>query len=495
MKKVVIFARVSTSKQEEEGLSLNNQLYILRTYAKDHNFEVIKEFVYSESADQKIRKKFDEMISYIKNSDDIFALIAYRVDRITRNFRDAVLIDDLRLNFNKEIHFVYDRLVISKKTVGRDIQDWDTKVFLAKQYINRLKEDAVNSASYKVRNGEWPGKAPFGYINRKREDGKNWIFPEPFESKIVKRIYEWYSNQKYSMDQIRKNLNTNFDTSFHKSKIERILKNPFYHGKMKYDGKIYPHKYEIIISKDQFDTVQKIKEGHQKKHIRLEGLPYLYRGLIKCSKCGCTFTPEKKKQKYIYYHCTEFYGKHDTSWIREESLTEQFAEIFKGIQIPKEIAEGIAKTLKESHESKIEFYETQYLELQKKHLLYENRIEKMYDDYLDGCITKDMYDKKHQKFREEQHKIKHQMDNLQTADEEYYITANYILSLANRAYDLFLSSEPDIKRQLLKLVLQNCEIDNGSLRYTLNYPFSAIFDCVKRSAWLPGQDSNLQPSG
>ena len=54
------------------------------------------------------------------------------------------------------------------------------------------------------------------------------------------------------------------------------------------------------------------------------------------------------------------------------------------------------------------------------------------------------------------------MDKLQTADEEYYITANYILSLANRAYDLFLSSEPDIKRQLLKLVLQNCEMNMES---------------------------------
>ncbi len=87
------------------------------------------------------------------------------------------------------------------------------------------------------------------------------------------------------------------------------------------------------------------------------------------------------------------------------------------------------------------------------------------------------------------------MDNLQQADEEYYITASYILSLANRAYDLFLSSEPDIKRQLLKLLLQNCEINNGSLRYTLNYPFSAIFSYTKSNNWLLGQDSNLQFGG
>ena len=80
------------------------------------------------------------------------------------------------------------------------------------------------------------------------------------------------------------------------------------------------------------------------------------------------------------------------------------------------------------------------------------------------------------------------MDNLQNADEEYYITANYILSLANRAYDLFKSSEPGIKRQLLKLVLQNCEIDNVSLRYTLNYPFSAIFNFTNSHKWLPLYD-------
>ena len=66
------------------------------------------------------------------------------------------------------------------------------------------------------------------------------------------------------------------------------------------------------------------------------------------------------------------------------------------------------------------------------------------------------------------------MDNLQKADEEYYIPASYMLSLANKAYDLFLSSEPDIKRQLLRLLFQNCEIDNVNLIYTLNYPVPSL---------------------
>lgn len=57
-----------------------------------------------------------------------------------------------------------------------------------------------------------------------------------------------------------------------------------------------------------------------------------------------------------------------------------------------------------------------------------------------------MYNKKHQEYRAKQEEIQKRMDNLQKADEEYYITASYILSLPNRGYDLFLSSEPEVKR-------------------------------------------------
>jgi hypothetical protein len=96
---------------------------------------------------------------------------------------------------------------------------------------------------------------------------------------------------------------------------------------------------------------------------------------------------------------------------------------------------------------------------------YEYRFEKEYgyfrpviqdvvERYLDCgnpmCgITQDMYDKKYKEYRSKQGEIKKRIDNLDKADHEYFITASYILSLANRAYDLFMSSEPMIKRQLL----------------------------------------------
>src|SRR3989338_4033310 len=196
--KAVILARVSTLKQEKEGLSLKDiQLPELRAYATKRDFEVVREFVFSESADYKIRKKFNEMIDFVKANEDIKAIISYRVDRITRNYRDAVKIDELRLEYGKEIHFVYDHLVINKDSVGRDMQDWDLKVFLAKQYLNRLKEDAINTAKFKISRNEWPGKATYGYRNIAREDNSKWIVVEPLEAQVVEKMYEWYSTGSY----------------------------------------------------------------------------------------------------------------------------------------------------------------------------------------------------------------------------------------------------------------------------------------------------------
>lgn len=43
------------------------------------------------------------------------------------------------------------------------------------------------------------------------------------------------------------------------------------------------------------------------------------RGLLRCG--GLRITPEKHKG-YVYYHCTQYNGKHEAKWLREEEITE-----------------------------------------------------------------------------------------------------------------------------------------------------------------------------
>ena len=497
MKKAVILARVSTLRQEKEGLSLQDiQLPILRDYSKDNDLEVDKEFVFSESADKKIRTKFNEMIAYVKNNPDIVAIIAYRVDRITRNYRDAVLIDDLRSEHHKEIHFVYDRLVISEKTIGRDITDWDTKVYLAKQFLNRLKDDAVTTAKSKLANGEFPVGAPFGYINKPNEKEKNWIYIEPNEAQIVTKIFEWYSTGSQSMLEIRNRVNDVFHTKYAKSKIDAILKNPFYCGTMIYDGQKYPHGYERIISEELFEKVQVVKLGYNKKHFKFAGLPFAYRGLVRCADCGCIVTPERKIKPngttYHYYHCTQYNGKHGAEWLTEEDLTKQFSSLFSNLQMPQDVIEDITTTLKSSHKDKVHFHTDLLERYQTEYKTYETRIEKMYEDKLDGSITTSFYEEKRKEYRDKQKGITGKLSKLHIADEEYYLTSEYMLKLASKASELFEGSEPQEKRLLLKMTLQNLRLRGNKVQYDWIKPFDKIAFYASRSAWLPSPNLTIQ---
>ena len=81
------------------------------------------------------------------------------------------------------------------------------------------------------------------------------------------------------------------------------------------------------------------------------------------------------------------------------------------------------------------------------------------------------------------------------AAEEYYLTSEYLMQLANRAYDLFMSSEAQEKRQLLKLTLQNLKLKGKNVEFELEKPFDKVFACATSQSWLPDLDSNQEPSG
>ncbi|MEW6536438.1 MAG: recombinase family protein [Candidatus Auribacterota bacterium] len=471
--KAIILARVSTEEQTE-GHSIPAQVERARAYCLYKGFEVQSEHPFDESSVKDKRSKFNSVIEEIKRSKETIALIVETVDRLQRSFKESVLFDEFRKQGKVELHFIRENLVIHKESNSADLIRWDMAVMFARSYVLQISDNVKRTQAHKLQNGEYPGVAPFGYKNITDENGKKDIVPHPLNAEIVKKIYEWYSCGVFSMNEIRDKLNEELNLKIYKSKIEFILKLPFYYGMMQYKEKLYPHRYLPLITKETFDLVQERRAIYKKKPFKKAGFPYLYRGVIKCGHCGCIFTPERKKGKYVYYHCTEAKGKHGTQWIREEDLTEQFSAILENIRIPDELAEAICENLKSTHQGKKEYHTMVYTQLTNEYKKYENRIETMYEDKLDGRITQDYYDKKLTEYRNKQKEIQSKLANLEIADEKFYLTAEYILKLAQRASQLFKSSEPKLKQQILDVVLQNCYMDGVSLCYQYRSPFDQM---------------------
>ena len=113
-------------------------------------------------------------------------------------------------------------------------------------------------------------------------------------------------------------------------------------------------------------------------------------------------------------------------------------------------------------------------------------MDNLYLDKLKGRITDDEYDKFFQSFHEQKADITTRLGMLQEAEDNYYITAKYLLELSNRAYELFKSSEVEERRQLIKLVLSNLRVEDKLVRYDAIKPFDTILNYADGQLWLPG---------
>ena len=100
-------------------------------------------------------------------------------------------------------------------------------------------------------------------------------------------------------------------------------------------------------------------------------------------------------------------------------------------------------------------------------------------------ISEELYRKKLKEYKEKQRDILIQMEEHNKADENFYLTAPKILNLANRALEIFESSEVKEKRALINLLLKNPLLSERKLLFSLRPPFYMIAKCGQNKNWLP----------
>jgi site-specific DNA recombinase len=188
MKKAVIYARVSSKEQEREGFSIPAQLKLLREYASRNGFELVKEFIDVETAKNPGRQNFAEMVRFCTKIKNCRVVLVEKTDRLYRNFRDAVTLEDLDL----EIHLVKEGQIISKDAKSQAKLIHGMQLVLARNYIENLREEVKKGMREKAEQGIYPGRAPFGYRNN-RADRTIQIHPE--NAQIVTRIFELYASE------------------------------------------------------------------------------------------------------------------------------------------------------------------------------------------------------------------------------------------------------------------------------------------------------------
>ena len=155
----VIYARVSSREQEQEGYSIQAQQRLLRTYAAKNGFEVVREFIDIETAKTTGRKEFGEMVKFIGKSLNCRTILVEKTDRLYRNFEDQIRLEKLDI----EIHFAKTGTIVSKNAKAQTKFMHGIEVVSAKYYSDNLREEVIKGMREKAEQGIYPGRAPFGY--------------------------------------------------------------------------------------------------------------------------------------------------------------------------------------------------------------------------------------------------------------------------------------------------------------------------------------------
>lgn len=528
--KYFIYCRKSKGKKEEQSPSINAQYEELIRFAKKENLEIIDVFKETQSAFESGRPKFREMMERIKHGE-ANGILTWEISRLSRNWEDTATMGKL----------LDAKQLVEVRSPGRDYIDKEGEdlllnfeLILSRQYSKEISRRTKRGIRYKLHEKhEWPGWAPLGYLNindktqtisgemtpykkqiqkllenqwKKENHLPKKIEIDPIKGLMIKKVFEDFASGNYSLsvmlDRMEKmGLKSKSGKIICKSCLVNLLKNPFYYGHMRFNNEFYEGSHKTIITKSLFDEVQKtLKERSKPIKKRWQ---FAFTGLIKCGHCGCSITAEKKKGRYIYYHCTHMRDRIRAMVcpqpvIKEKDLEAQFEKEIKKVTINNMIRELLTEAIRQGHEKEKQLHQKGIKEWQNLYENAERKLNRLFELFYTDSITQKEFIERKKEILEEKQKAKEYLEAHGKAQKAWFNYAEKLIITTNHAYKIFKEGTLEEIKMLLNAIGKNYILKDGILTFQFKEPFNYVVRLNKsksynKSDWLRGRDSNAQP--
>lgn len=477
--KYIIYCRKSTDTEDRQVLSLESQENELDKIVKDNNLDVVSILKESKSAKEPGRPIFNQMIKMI-NSGKADAILCWKIDRLTRNPVDGGQIQWLLqtgkikcIQTFEKSYFPNDNVLIMS-----------IEQAMANQYIRDLSVNVKRGNRTKLEKGQWPNRAPFGYVNDKLNKS---ILVDKKMAKYVIRSVELYATGGYSLKQItdilfQEGLRTKSGGKVLRSQIHRFITSKFYSGLMERDGKIYQGNHKALISLKLFNQAQDVLTG--KLHSKPKKHFYSARGFLKCDSCGCMLTAETQKG-FIYYHCTN--GKENCiehkKYIRSEVIDELLSSLFLKLKFDSDFIEISAEAYKAKNNDKISYTQSSLESLNNELKALLEKELTLTDGYSSKIVREDLYKLKMLEIENKRVEINQQITKIQSKGRVSAITFEQIKNVfidGNISSEKYLEVSDIKKRHMLEKLLSNATVkDKNVVNYQFKSPYQVLANTPK----------------
>ena len=490
IKKAVYYGRVSTEEQAVNGYSLDMQKEKCIEWANSHDCEIVEFFEDrgKSGSDYKKLKSLQALNKYIRKNR-ISCVIVWKVDRISRDITDFYAytyknIKDLDMKLFSVTDTVNDLTSASQTLLG-------CLMGIASDEQLNTKKRTKATMLHRAQQGYLMGKAPVGYLN-KQVNRHGVIVVDETKAPYVLKAFTLYASGLHTMKSVSEELSRQgFSDKNGKPypirKIEHILKNVVYTGKIKYgkndDGtdRIIQGVHEPIIPLSLFQKVEALRRNN--------GQPYathtdkIYSKLIRCT-CGCYLTGYHSKGAhnsgdYIYYKCHNKKQVHTSiKGIKQEKLDEVFNNVFSEIHIPRKVVELIkpklVKALDEVYSTENHVYHVNTKRLAELNTL----IQKSNEERILGHspLSNDDFNKQILKWQEEKELLLENINRASKVNKTLYNNIDTLMKFLTNINDAYKNANTENKQRLLRLVIDKITYDteNEELTVRLKPIFQAL---------------------
>ncbi len=409
----VIYCRVSTREQVEEGNSLISQERNCQEYAAKHGYTVIQTFIErGESAKTAERTELQKLLTYCAvKKHNISAIIIYKIDRLSRNTDDYSQLRILLKKYGVEIRSTSE--FFENTPAGRFMENIIANVA---QFDNDVRtERSVGGLKQAVLEGRYVWSAPMGYSNGKIGGKSNLIVNE--KAPLIFQIYKEVASGMYTVEEVRhriarKGLLQKNGKPISKSNLYRILSNQLYTGWITTFGERIKGTFEPIINAQLFERVQKqIRSKKISRNYIIENKDFPLRRFV-LSATGEKITgswSQGRNKKYAYYRFIK-----EGTLFPVTKLDNKFSEFFNSHSISPKYFERIKHLVRDTFAEQSQKRQLAIQELTKQQNALEIKKKNLIEKNLNDIISDSTLNQQLKMLEDEEWNIHQSIERQQT---------------------------------------------------------------------------------
>lgn len=299
MKRVLIYIRVSTTRQEQEGYSIPLQKERLIAYCKAKGWAVAGVYIDPGHSGASLDRPGITALMEAVKTGEFDVVLVYKLDRLSRSQRDTLfLIEDVFMANSTD--FVSMQESFDTTTIYGRAMVGILSVF-GQMERETITERTLMGRAGRAEEGLWHGGGtdPIGYDY---VDGE--LVPNEEEAEQIRDVYAMYA-AGLSVSEISRRMDgrqTKHGDWSHTSTVGNVLDNPLYAGVIHFDGVEAPGLHMALVTKE-LDRRVKFRRSRLLRVEAAGDSAYLLTGMIYCDSCGARYFPNKRPNGRVVYSC------------------------------------------------------------------------------------------------------------------------------------------------------------------------------------------------